>query len=328
MSMNDSVCFLNGRYLAAAEAKVSAFDRGFLLGEGLFETWRSYRGRPFAVREHMERMAKSARSLGIAFDPNEAWEPRSRSLLKRNRACGEGAAIRLTITRGAGPPALLPSAVPASSWVAGSEVLQRHMKRDGSPSVAGSGATVQPPRLMILRSLDPDLPRLRKEGVSVCLIAAGSGVQRDLKAMKSLNYLAAVIGKTQARAAGAFEGIYCLDDGTILEGTTSNLFAIKKGKLLTPPLAAGILPGVTRAKVLALASKLLPVVQRRLRSRDLFEADEIFLTSSTIEVLPVLRVNRRKVGKGLPGEITRDLQLRYRKHVARSLRVAVAALGD
>src|SRR5512137_2314550 len=111
VQMKSSTCYLNGRYLPLTKAFVPATDRGLLFGEGLFESWRTYRGRPFAVRQHLERLATSARVLGIPFDASADWEARSRTLLRRNGAGSEGVGIRLTITRGGGPVSLVPKEV-------------------------------------------------------------------------------------------------------------------------------------------------------------------------------------------------------------------------
>ncbi len=296
--MKSSICFLNGRYLDTNDATVSALDRGFLFGEGLFETWRTYKGQPFGLREHLRRMAKSARALGIPFDPQEPWHARTRRLTRANDMAAGSAAVRLTITRGSGPVSLIP------------------------------GRAGKPTRLMLVRPLDPKLPEARMRGVSIHLMRCGRGVQDEIRQIKSLNYLPAIIGKQRASAHGCFEAVYHLDDGTVLEGTTSNLFVVKRGTLVTTPVAEGLLPGITRAMVLALARRLGPVDERPLQIADLNSADEVFLTSSSIEVLPVTRIGRRAVAAGRVGELTQELERRYRKRVARSLGMPVGDLGD
>ncbi len=291
-------CFLNGRYVDVRDARISALDRGFLFGEGLFETWRTYRGRPFAIEEHLRRMNRSARALGIPFDPGEPWHGRTQRLSRMNRMTGRSGAVRLTISRGAGPVTLIP------------------------------GRVRRPTRLMLFRPLEPHLGRARHDGVAVHLHPFGAGVHPELRRIKTVNYLPAVIARTEARKQGCFESLYRLDDGTILEGTTSNIFVVRRGRLFTSPLAAGVLPGVTRGLVLRIAEKITEVRETRLRESDLLQADEAFLTSSTIEVLPVVRVDRRPLGGGRPGELTRELQKRYRQLVARRLDLPVERLGD
>lgn len=294
-----SLCYLNGRYLDVREAGISVLDRGFLFGEGLFEAWRSYRGLPFATTEHLQRMAQSAAALGIPFDPSEPWEKRAISLSKRNNYGDRASVMRLTITRGAGEGWLLPA------------------------------GAIKPTRLMIMRPLEPGLERIREEGVGVHMIRSGNGkgAHPDLPKLKTLNYLPAVIGKAAAKERGCYEGVYQLEDGTVLEGTTSNVFIVKNGEVITTPVLDGVLPGVTRALVLKPARRLASVIERRFNVTEMIDADEIFLTSTSIEIVPVVRVGRRRVGDGKPGKLTRELQLAYRRTVARRLGLKTSELG-
>jgi D-amino acid aminotransferase len=296
--MRPPICFLNGKYVETANATISALDRGFLFGEGLFETWRTYKGRPFALREHLARMAKSARALGIPLDVDEDWEGRTRRLARLNGLDTRGGAIRFTITRGPGPISLIPQEIEC------------------------------PTQLMLFRPLEPGLEGARADGVGIHLLDFGAGVNARLRQVKSLNYLPAIIGKVEANRRNCFESLYELADGTVLEGTTSNFFVLKKGTLATTPVASGILPGVTRATVIRLARRVAPVVERRITVEDLLSADELFLTSSTIEVVPIIRVGRRTVAGGRVGDLTRELQIRYRRNVARSFGVTVDDLGE
>jgi len=296
--MKRPICFLNGRYVTTSAAQIPALDRGFLFGEGLFETWRTYKGHPFALREHLARMNRSAKSLGIPFDPEAPWLARTERLARANGMTGGGGAIRLTITAGPGPVSLIP------------------------------GRPARPTQLMLFRPLEAGLDQARNNGVSIHLMDFGVGVNAGLRQLKTLNYLPAVMGKVAAKKRGCFESLYRLEDGTILEGTTSNFFVVNNGRLATTPVVDGILPGVTRALTLGIASRVTTVEQRRIDESELYAADEIFITSSTIEIVPVIRIGRRRVGNGQPGELTRELQLRYRKLVARRLGVDVADLGE
>jgi branched-subunit amino acid aminotransferase/4-amino-4-deoxychorismate lyase len=296
--MRFSTCWLNGRYLPLERAFVSATDRGLLFGEGLFESWRTYNGIPFAVAEHLRRLVRSARVLGIPFDPTEDWEGRSRTLVRRNRATGGGVVVRLTVTRGGGPVRLVP------------------------------GPARQPTRLLLLRGIDKDTARARNEGVEVHLFDCGGGVDPGLRAIKTVNYVPAVLGKMAASERGSFESIYRLPNDTLLEGTTTNLFVVKDGEVQTAPVSAGVLPGVTRHLVMRLASRVGRVRERTITSVDLRRSDEAFLTSSSIEIVPVVAVDGRIAGGGAPGVLTRELQRRYRRYVARRLGLAVDELGD
>ena len=291
-------CFLNGRYLRTRNARVSALDRGLLFGEGLFETWRTYRGKPFALREHLARMSRSADKLGIDFDPDEPWDTRT---VRLTRLCGlgtTGGALRLTITRGSGPISLVAT------------------------------QTVRPTKLMVFRPLEPGLAKARRNGVAVHLADFGHGVFPAMRQTKSVNYLPAVLARGEARKRGCFESLYRLSDKTVLEGTTSNFFIVRHGRLLTPPVAAGIIPGVTRALVMRIARRFVEVIERRVTENDLLTADEMFITSSTIEIVPVTKVGRRRVGRGEPGPVTAELQARYRSLVARRMGMAAGELGE
>ena len=280
--MKDFVAYINGRFVHTARARVSALDRGLLYGDGLFETLRIYRGMPFALDAHLRRIRASGRRIGLTV-PGAAkfWEGIIRDLLRRNRVGAADIALRLTVTRGVGGDGLLP------------------------PS------RVKPTILITLRSLDPDLPRLSKRGVRVTLLPFHPGIGALLAGVKTVDYLTALIGKQLARRRGAYEGIYCTPVGQILEGTTSNIFIVRRRSLLTPPLAAGILPGVTRHLVMGLAVRLgLSVRERVLTTRDLETADEAFLTSTAIEILPIRSLDQRRIGDELR-PVTRQLQTTF-----------------
>lgn len=295
--MSPAVCFLNGRFVELERAMVPAVDRGFLFGEALFETWKTYKGRPFALREHLARMARSAKLLGIPFDPREDWERRTLELAKRNGMLDCGGAVRLTISSGPGRVSLIPE------------------------------KAKKPTRFMLFRPLEPGLDVARRAGVAVHLMDFGTGVNAQLRNLKTVNYVPAVMGKVAAREHGCFESLYRLADSTVLEGTTSNYFVVKRGKLYTTPVEVGILPGVTRAMTLALAERMLPVVERRITEKELVGADEVFITSSSIEVVPVVRAGGKRIAGGKPGEVTRELQRRYRAMVAHKLGMCVDELG-
>ncbi len=296
-----AICYLNGRFVDVAKATISPLDRGFLFGEGLFETWRTYRGRPYGLRDHLARMAGSARAIGIPFDPDEPWEERCAELARRNRMLDRDGAVRMTITRGHGPVSLLVD------------------------------QTVAPTTLMLFRPLESTLGDAKSRGVSVHLVSVGTGVSEKWRQVKSLNYLPAILARREAKKHGGFEAIYHTEGrggGTVLEGTTSNVFVVRRGVLRTAPISAGLLPGVTRRKTLRLARRLVTVKEERYTVRDLLAADEIFLTGSGIEVVPVVRVGRTRIGSGKPGPVALAVQRMYREEVARKLGVAIETLGD
>lgn len=289
MKHRELVLLLNDRLVPARRATISALDRGFVYGDGLFETVRTYAGRPFGLPQHLRRLARSARVFRIPFEAApDHWRPRIRRCLRANDLLTTDAAVRLTVSRGAGPLGIVPP------------------------------ADLRPTVMMLATPVDPRVPMAQTRGVSICFfpfrLVAGT-----LPSHKTLHYLPAVLGKMIARRRGAWEAIYLGADDTVLEGTTSNVFAVERGRLITPPLH-GILPGVTRHVITTLAKRAgVPLVERPLTCRQLLAADEVLLTASTIEVLPVVRVERTRIGDGKPGPVTRTLQEQYRRHVARTL---------
>jgi branched-chain amino acid aminotransferase len=292
MSARDLVLLLNDRLVPAADATISALDRGFVYGDGLFETVRTYAGEPFGLAQHLRRLARSARVFRIPFDGSlQYWLPRVRRVLRANDLTTSDAAVRLTVSRGAGPFGIVPP------------------------------KTLRPTTMMLATPVDPRVPDAQRRGVRVCFFPFRL-VTATLPSHKTLHYMPAVLGKMIARRRGAWEAVYLGADDTVLEGTTSNVFAVERGRLITPPLR-GILPGVTRHTVTTLAKRAgVPVVERRLTRRELLRADEVLLTASTIEVLPVIRVEGARIADGKPGPVTRTLQDRYRAHVLRTVAAA------
>ena len=262
--------YLNGRFLAASTARVSAEDRGLLYGDGLFETIRAERGRPVAFEAHLLRLRQAGERIRLRIPHGRGWWAAVvTELLRRNQLEHEDAAVRLTVTRGVG----------------GEGVLAPHR--------------VRPTILVSARPIPRRLREWQRRGVRVALLPFHPGSNGYLSGVKTTDYLTAILGKAMAREQQAFEGLYCTADGRILEGTTSNVFLIRGNRLLTPPLAAGILPGITRARVLEIAGRAgLRASERRIDIRDLEAADEAFLTASTIEIVPIRSVGRRRIGHG------------------------------
>ena len=259
--------FLGGRFVAAAEARISAFDRGFLYGDGLFETVRIYTGRPFALTEHLQRMRFAAARIGLPVPHGTAWwQAMIAELLRRNRLSRSDAAVRVTVTRGAAGAGLL-------------------APRRSRPTI-----------FALARRLPRELHVWQRVGVDVALLPFHPGLDGYLSGLKTTDYLTALVGKAMASERGAFEGIYQTRTGQILEGTTSNVFIMRRGVVETPSLRHGILAGITRGHVLEIARQAgMPVAERTIRARELQEADEGFLTASTIEIVPIRSVNGRRL---------------------------------
>ena len=273
---------INGRFVSAQQARISVFDRGLLYGDGLFETLRAYRGRPFALHEHLARLQASADFLGLVV-PRRPWRRDIESLLKRNGLVTTDAWVRITVTRGVGARGLLPPARPRPALI----------------TMAGT--------------LDPAIARVQRFGARVALIPfARHGF---LAEHKVLSYLPGVLGKVMAARHEAFEGLFVNTDGYITEGTTTNVFAWRGRRLCTPPIA-GILPGLTRRLVIKLAvTDGVRVSESPLTADDLLDADEAFLSSSLVEVVPITTVNARNIGNGTVGPRTQRVQQLYRQTV-------------
>lgn len=279
------IVFLNGRYVPAARATVNVFDRGLLYGDGLFETMRSYGGAVFAVPAHLERLNASARILGFSV-PGLDWKTIFAVLLRRNRLRRTDAWIRLTVTRGVGAPGLLP--------------------RDMS----------KPTVIATARRVPAEYAHAAQHGIAVAVLPFA---RCDFLAEhKSLNYLPSILGRLLAAEQDSGEGVFCDESGYLREGTTSSLFVVRDGALSTVP-ASGILPGVTRHVVLELAARAgIPTLEQPLTRKDLAACEEIFLTSSVAEIVPVVKMAHETVGNGHPGPVTRALQRLYRRAVAES----------
>ena len=266
--------FLNGRIIDASRATVSVYDRGLLYGDGLFETMRAYNGVAFAIEEHFHRLRTSADILGLPI-PDLDWPATIAELLKKNGLTKHDASVRLTITRGPAEPQVLPPDLP------------------------------RPTTILMVRPVDPEIAQHRTHGVKVALLPFSC--HGFIPEHKSLNYLPAVVGKVLASYHGAYEGLFVHNDH-VTEGTTTSVFIVRDGALWTAP-EGGILPGVTRRLVIDLACRnKLRVLEREITTTELRLADEAFLTSSMIEIIPIVRVDEAALGKGRPGPLTIKLQ--------------------
>ena len=280
------VVWVNGRLLPSSRATLPVYDRGFLYGDAVFETVRAYDGRLFLWPQHARRLAASLRAFRIPVPRADLADAARRVIAARGLA---DAAIRVTVTRGT-----------------------------GEGLVAATGLV--PNVVIMARPIPGELPAQREHGVTVLLLPFGRGHGGITDGHKTNAYLSAVLGKTRAAERRAFEGLYVERDGMISEGTTSNVFAVRRGRLLTPPLEGGCLPGVTRQVILHLAAEEgIPYETMALQASTLHDLDEVFLTASTLEVMPVVRVDRQRVATGKPGTITRLLQDRYSAFVRRTL---------
>jgi len=287
MASTDAVMYVAGEILPMAEARVSALDAGLLLGAGLFETLRTYGGRPFRLGAHLERLRASGEALRILVrETDDAIAGIVDRLVRANEV--PDARVRLTATRGP---------------------LEGPLDDD-----AGPPATL----LVTAGPMTPYPAAFYEQGATVVVSDIRVNEHDPRTYHKTTNYLASLLALREARRGRAAEAIRFNTRNRLAEGAVSNVFVVAGGRLLTPPVEDGLLAGVTRATVLEVAEDLgVPAEQRSLSVHDLLDADEVFLTNAIMEVLPVARVEARAIGSGVPGPVAQRLAEGYRALVAR-----------
>jgi branched-chain amino acid aminotransferase len=274
--------FIDGKFYSEREAKISVFDHGFLYGDGVFEGIRAYHGRVFKLKEHIERLFYSAKA--ILLDIPMTPEKISAAVINTCRVNKlRDSYIRLVVTRGIGTLGLNP----------------RNCK---NPSV-----------IIIAGKIQIYPTELYAHGMEIVTVPTVRNLHSALNpAVKSLNYLNNILAKIEANNAGVEEAIMLNADGFVSECTADNLFIVKNGELFTPPLSAGALYGITRQTVIELARQAgLKVSEPNLTRYDLFNADECFITGTGAEIMPVIKIDKRVIGAGKPGLITRKLVSEY-----------------
>ena len=283
---------VNGRVSDQEHAVISIFDHGFLYGEGVYETLRTYNGQPFLFDRHVRRLRKSADMLALAVPLTDLQiDARFRETM-RTAGLGDGpgreAYIRILVTRGIGELTYDPAATPTPSIVV---IVKPH---------------VDPPREVFER------------GVTVALVPIVRNHPGSVNPLiKSNNLLNNALAMQEAFRRGGFEGVMRNYKGELAECTQSNLFIVKNSAAITPPIDAGLLPGITRAFLFEVGAEAgIPVREAVLHDEDLFGADESFLTSTTREVVPIVQVDDRKIGTGTPGPVTQALHDGYRRKAA------------
>lgn len=281
--------WINGKFIGIKDAKVSIFDRGFLYGDGAFETMRSYAGVVFKLDEHLSRLFKTLKVLKIKppFE-KKALENAIYKSLKINGLTG--AYIRLSITRG-----------------------------EGRFGISYNDSFT--PNIVITAKGFEDYPEwMHSKGISAKVVDIRQNEFSPLSRIKSLNFLNYILARYEAKERGFDEAILRNYRGYIVEAATSNIFLVKREVVITPSLDSGILPGITRGLVIGIAKKLrMKVIEKNVSCNELITADEVFLTNSLGEVLPVARVDGRPIGAGSPGDITKLLHISYQKEVIRDV---------
>jgi branched-chain amino acid aminotransferase len=295
-----SIVNMDGRLVPPDQALVSVFDRGFLYGDSVYEVVRTYRRRPFELDVHLNRLRRSAGRLGLPLP----WsEERTREEVLRTLAAS-----------GDDPPE--PGAAP---WNAGERTIRVIMTRGAGELGLDPALAVDPRAIVIVGPLRGPPAAAYAAGVACQIV----GVRHDAPeaadtTAKTGAHLVNVLAVSEARRAGAHEALLLDGSGRVTEGASSNVFAVRQGRLETPPLAVGILEGVTRGVVIALARDAgVDVRELSLSPAELASADEVFITSTAREILPVTVLDGRPVGAGKVGALTTRLHALFRERADR-----------
>jgi branched-chain amino acid aminotransferase len=288
------IVYLNGELIARSEAKVSPFDRGFLYGYGLFETMRAYHAHIFRLDRHLARLRRSARDIGLAHailntaNEKQSLETACLETLKTNKL--EDARLRLTISAGQGD------------------------------MVPKSNAPPDPTILITVQKLTALPPEKYESGFKASLSSLRRNSRSPLSRLKSTCYVENILARRAARAVGCDEAILLNEQNYLTEGSMTNIFLADNRELITPSLESGVLPGITREAVLEIArTSNIKVLERQVELRELIEAEEAFVTNSILEIVPLTWFEGKRVAKGKPGRLTRELMTAYRRLVDEAL---------
>ncbi|WP_437205636.1 aminotransferase class IV [Planctomicrobium sp. SH664] len=281
MTLHEPLANWNGVEMPLSAVRVSVLDRSFLFGDAVYEVLRVYNGRPFLYQQHVNRLQANLDSLRIPANAAVIGERALATLGHSGIAEGQ---IYLQVTRGEAP-------------------RTHHFPHPPS----------RPNELIYVKAGGDPYASLRNTGTKVLLVDDLRWKRCDLK---SVNLLANCLAAEAAHAAGCTEAVFVEEDGQLIEGSHSSLFAVRGGALLTAPLGSNILPGITRSLVLKLAAETrIPVVEEPLHRNSLASVDELFLTGTSTEVLSVVQANEQQIGAGTPGPVARALQQAYRNAV-------------
>ena len=282
---NELLVYIEGKFYPKSEAKISVYDHGLLYGDGVFEGIRAYNGVVFKLKEHIDRLYRSAHAimLQIPMTKSEMIKAVLDTLKKNNL---KGAYIRLLVTRGIGNLGIDPRKCPKPAIIIITE-----------PMLTLHG------------------PDIKEKGIKTII----SWVKRDpvdatSHEIKSMNYLNSILGKIEANISGVDEAICLNKEGFVCEGVGENIFIVKENKMITPLISSGALDGITRTVVMKLAEKLgYEVIERNITPNELFTADEVFFTGTAAEVTPISEVNKRIIGNGKPGPVTKRIMQEFDK---------------
>lgn len=284
----EPLVYIDGKFYPKSEAKVSVYDHGFLYGDGVFEGIREYNGVIFKLKEHVDRIYRSAKSMMLQIPMTK--DEMMKAVVETVRVNKlQDAYIRLVVTRGVGTLGLDP-------------------RRCSKPTIVIIAEEVL--------KLYGDDPLDRGVRAAICWVRRDP-VDGTSHEVKSLNYLNSVLAKMEANLYGVEEAIFLNSQGYVVEGTSDNLFIVRAGQVITPPTCTGALEGITRQAVIDAAINIgLKVCESNITPHMLFNADEAFFTGTAAEVVPLVEVNGRAIGDGKPGELTRRIAQEFKRMVS------------
>jgi branched-chain amino acid aminotransferase len=281
---NELVVYIDGKYYPKSEAKISVFDHGLLYGDGVFEGIREYNGTVFKLKEHIDRLYRSAHVLTLKIPlTKEEMLKAVVETLRKNKL--KDSYIRLIVTRGLGDLGLDPRKCSKPTIIIITDTIVLH----------ATGA--------------------KENGITTMFSwVRRNPVDTTSHEIKSLNYLNSVLAKIEANANGADEALCLENNGYIAEGVGENVFIVKNGELLTPPASTGALDGITAQVVTKLSAKIgIKLTVTNLTPFMIFTAEEAFFTGTAMEMVPIREVNKRQIGTGKPGPITKKLMVEFQK---------------
>jgi branched-chain amino acid aminotransferase len=281
---NELLVYIDGEYYPKSQAKISVYDHGFLYGDGVFEGIRAYNGVVFKLKEHVDRLFRSALALTLKI-PLSKQEVINAVVetLRKNKM--KDSYIRLIVTRGFGDLGLDPRKCP------------------------------KPTIIIITDTISIRAGNAKETGITTMFSwVRRNPVDATTHEIKSLNYLNSVLAKIEANACGVDEAICLENNGYIAEGVGENIFIVRNGEIFTPPTSTGALAGITAEVVTELAAKLgIKLTVANLTPFMIFTSDEAFFTGTAMEVVPIREVNKRQIGDGKPGPITKKLITEFHK---------------
>jgi branched-chain amino acid aminotransferase len=282
--------FLNDTFVPEEQASISVFDHGFLYGDGVYETLRAYHGKFFLLEHHVVRLRQSCQLIGLGLPiPEKQWPALLGETLRRNELAE--ASVRITISRGKGDLGLDPSLCP------------------------------RPTLVIMAKPFRPYPPSFKKDGVRLELVEVRRNpISAQSPRIKSLSFLNNILAKQEALRVGGVDAIMLNIEGNISECPTSNVFFVKDGEIKTPSVDCGILEGVTREVVMMLGEEQgIPLQEGHYGAQELLEADECFITNTSMEIMPVCQIGDQRIGTVCPGPLTTKLCQLFQENVERFL---------